>query len=102
MTRTVDAQLSKRFRRPRTLEYWGRTDGLFIGQHKGQIHNHMWWHFFNDGDVVEFKDPNTGELCQRKVKVEVSTYKESDYGNEVVCFDNDHNRFIDCRIQHAS
>jgi len=30
----------------------------------------MNWHFFKNGDLVEFKDPETGELCQRKIFTE--------------------------------
>lgn len=87
MAVTVNAQFSKRFRRPRTYSYWGDRDGLFLG-HKSQMHTPMHWHFFKDGDVVEFKDPSTGKLCRRQVMIEYDHHFESDYGHAVRCVDS--------------
>jgi hypothetical protein len=83
MSVTIDLQYSRRFRKAKTHSYWGERDGLFLGHHSQRLLP-MYWHFFEDGDIVEFKDPTSGRLCQRTVKVVKSWHHEPDCDGYVV------------------
>ena len=84
---TIDLRSSKRYRRPKTFSYWGERDGLFLGKKSEGREEVSCWYFFDHGDIVEFKDPNTGKLCRRTVIIEHGHHDEADYGHVVTCHD---------------
>ena len=74
--------LDKRFRKARTYSNWCECDGLRYKQGDGTFN--MNWHFFRDGDVVEFKSPKTGKLSQSAVTL---GSHEQQLGNERIRVD---------------
>lgn len=68
--------LDKRFRKARTYINDGGFDGLRYSQHSdGEFNSN--WHFFQTGDLVEFKSPEPyGQLVQ--VRVEIRHWENCD------------------------